>query len=354
MAAEMTERRRLILKLVIQAYIETPEPVGSETLTRKYGLTVSSATVRNELAALEELGYLTHLHTSAGRVPTDAGYRYFVANLMDRTPLSQTEQRTIRHQFYQVRSELDQWIQLAGAVLARTAQNASLVTPPRAYQARFKHLELIAIHDTTVLLVLVLHDGTIRQQTLAFETAHSQEELSRSAGRINERCTDAAVSKIDDLLHMQRVQPAPALDELEQQVLDLVVRAMRQLEEQLNEQIHSDGLIEILSQREFEDIARVRQVLQILQSGKGLGPLIPQALASSGVQVVIGGEHSRDEMREYSVVLSRYGVAGEVEGVLGVIGPTRMPYPRTISTVRYISSVMSDLLGELYGGEGSR
>jgi heat-inducible transcriptional repressor len=137
MAAEMTERRRLILKLVIQEYIETPEPVGSETLTRKYGLTVSSATVRNELAALEELGYLTHLHTSAGRVPTDAGYRYFVANLMDRTPLTPTEQRTIRHQFYQVRSELDQWIQLAGAVLARTAQNASLVTPPRAYQARF-------------------------------------------------------------------------------------------------------------------------------------------------------------------------------------------------------------------------
>src|SRR5262245_39857847 len=279
MAAEMTERRRLILKLVIQAYIETPAPVGSEILTRKYGLTVSSATVRNELAALEELGYLTHLHTSAGRVPTDAGYRYFVTNLMDRTPLAPTEQRTIRHQFYQVRSELDQWIQLAGAVLARTAQNASLVTPPRAYQARFKHLELIAIHDTTVLLVLVLHDGTIRQQTLTFEAAHSQEELSRSAGRINERCTDAAVSIIEDLLYMHRAQPTPAFDEIEQQVLELVIRAMRQLEEQLNEQIHSDGLIEILSQREFKDIVRVRQVLQILQSGKGLGPLIPQALA---------------------------------------------------------------------------
>jgi heat-inducible transcriptional repressor len=354
MAAEMTERRRLILKLVIQEYIETTEPVGSELLTRKYGLTVSSATVRNELAALEELGYLTHLHTSAGRVPTDAGYRYFVANLMDRTPLSPTEQRTIRHQFYQVRSELDQWIQLAGAVLARTAQNASLVTPPRAYQARFKHLELIAIHDTTVLLVLVLHDGTIRQQTLTFETARSQEELSRSASRINERCTDAAVSKIDDLLYSQRTQLMPAFDELERQVLELVVRAMRQLEEQLNDQIHSDGLIEILSQPEFAQIARVRQVLELLQGGKGLSPLIPQALASSGVQVVIGGEHSRDEMREYSVVLSRYGVAGEVEGVLGVIGPTRMSYPRTISTVRYISSVMSDLLGELYGGEASR
>src|SRR5215210_3786718 len=177
MAAEMNDRRELVLKLVVQEFIENPMvPVASELIVRKYSLNVSSATIRNELAALEELGYLTHWHTSAGRVPTDAGYRYFVESLMERTPLSATEQRTIRHQFYQVRSELDQWIQLAGAVLARTAQNASLVTQPRAYQARFKHLELIAIHDTTVLLVLVLHDGTIRQQTFALDTARSQDE----------------------------------------------------------------------------------------------------------------------------------------------------------------------------------
>ena len=136
-------------------------------------------------------------------------------------------------------------------------------------------------------------------------------------------------------------------DELEQQVLELVVKAMRQLEEQVNSQIHSDGLIEMLNQPEFAQVERVRQVLAMLQGGKGLSPLIPRALASNGVQVVIGGEHSRDEMREYSVVLSRYGITGEVVGVLGVIGPTRMAYPRTISTVRYISTVMSDLLGDL-------
>jgi heat-inducible transcriptional repressor len=111
--------------------------------------------------------------------------------------------------------------------------------------------------------------------------------------------------------------------------------------------------MEILSQPEFAQAGRVRQVLEILQGGKGLSPLIPQVLASSGVQVVIGGEHDQHEMRDYSVVLSRYGVTGEVAGVLGVIGPTRMAYPRTISTVRYISTVMSDLLGELYGGETS-
>src|SRR5215211_6344502 len=229
MAVEMNERRQLVLKLVIQEFIETSSPVASELLVRKYGLNYSSATIRNEMSALEELGYLTHWHTSAGRVPTDPGYRYYVENLMDRTPLSATEQRTIRHQFYQVRSELDQWIQLAGAVLARTAQNASVVTPPRSYQARFKHLELIAIHDTTVLMVLVLHDGSIKQQTLALDAPHPQEELRRSSTRINDRCHNAYVAQIEELLASARKEPAPLFDELEQQVLELAVRAMRQL-----------------------------------------------------------------------------------------------------------------------------
>lgn len=362
MAAVFTERRQLILKLVVQEFIESATPVASETLVRKYALRISPATVRNELAMLEELGYLTHFHTSAGRVPTDAGYRFFVENLMDRTPLSPAEQRTIRHQFYQVRSELDQWIQLAGAVLARTAQNASVVTPPRAYQSRFKHLELIAIHDTTVLLVLVLHDGTVKQQTLTLDTALSQEDLRRSAGRISEHCADTLTPGVADILEQDRQRERPEWTEFEQQVLELVARAMRQLEDQINEEIHSDGLIEMLSQPEFipaliksEDaeyaVQRMRRALEIITSGRILGALIPQVLASDGVQVVIGGEHGKDEMREYSVVLSRYGVEGAVAGVLGVIGPTRMSYPRSISTVRYISSVMSDLLRELYGVE---
>lgn len=362
MAAILTERRQLILKLVVQEFIETAIPVASETLVRKYKLRVSSATVRNDLAALEELGYLNQLHTSAGRIPTDAGYRFYVENLMERAPLSPAEQRTIRHQFYQVRSELDQWIHLAGTVLARTAQNASVVTPPRSYQSRFKHLELIAIHDTTVLLVLVLHDGTVKQQTLTLDTARSQEDLRRHSARINERCADLSTSQLAELVRRDQQPVPPEFDEFEQQVLEVILRAMRQFEDQINEEIHSDGLIEMLSQPEFipalikaEDaeraVERMRHALEVLTSGRGLSMLIPQALASEGVQVVIGGEHSEDEMREYSVVLSRYGVNGTVAGVLGVIGPTRMSYPRSIATVRYIASVMSDLLRELYGVE---
>jgi heat-inducible transcriptional repressor len=360
MADEFTKRRQIILKLVVQEFIESANAVASETLVRKYQLPVSSATVRNELAALEELGYLVQLHTSAGRVPTDAGYRFFVENLMDLTPLPPGEQQRIRHQFYAARGELEQWIQMGAAVLAQTTRNASVITPPQAYQSRFKHLELIAIHGSTVLLVLVLHDGTVKQQTLTLQNTCSQEDLRVVSMRMNERCENAPVERIEHLQKQQRENPPSHLDELEQQVLELVVRAMHQLEDQVNQQIYSDGLIEMLSQPEFipallkeEDteraIERMRQVLETLTSSNVLSTLILQAMANDGVQVVIGGEHGKDEMRDYSVVLSRYGVNGVVAGVLGIIGPTRMAYPRSISTVSYISTLLSDLLGDIYG-----
>jgi heat-inducible transcriptional repressor len=347
MRYDLTERRRQILKLVIQEFIESPaRPVASETLQRKYGLSCSSATIRNELAALEELGLLTHLHTSAGRVPTDAGYRYFVENLMDRQALSPQEQRTIQHQFYQVRGELDQWIHLAAAVLARTAHNAAVITPPRAFEIRFKHLELIAIYETVALLVLVLHDGTIKQQSLSAEQPQTQDDLRTIAQRFNERLANATIAQVEQL---RDESAEPPLSAFERSVLDVIARAMRQLEGQINEALHHDGLLEMLSQPEFAQVERVRQAIQILEEGHGIGPLIPQALSQDGVQVVIGGEHGQDSMREYSVILARYGRGGDVAGVVGVFGPTRMAYPRSISSVRYISTVMSDLLGDLYG-----
>ena len=347
---ELSDRRKLILKLAIQEYVEATRPVASETLQKKYSLVFSSATIRNELAALEEQGLLTHLHTSAGRVPTDAGYRYYVENLMERTPLSAQEQRTIQHQFYQVRGELDQWIHLAAAVLVRSTQNAAVVTPPRAHETRFKHLELIAIHDSVILLMLVLGDGAIKQQSLTLEQVWQQDELSRVAGRLNDLLRDADATRIQALRAGTCDPPLGPFAEL---VVDALLRAMQQREGQLNEQLHHDGLFEMLRQPEFENVGRVRDVLEILESRTGIAPLIPQALASEGVQVIIGGEHGSDKMRDYSVILARYGLGHNVVGIVGLLGPTRMAYPRSISTVRYISAVMSDLLAEMYGSSAN-
>ncbi|WP_322487408.1 heat-inducible transcriptional repressor HrcA [Chloroflexus sp.] len=357
MSGPLTERRQTILKLVVQEFVDTATPVASETLVRKYRLPVSPATVRNDMAALEELGFLTHPHTSGGRIPTDAGYRFFVENLMERTSLSSAEQRMIRHQFYQVRGELDQWVQLACAVLARAAHNASVATVPRAEQLRFKSLDLIAIHETMALAVMVFHGGIVKQQTLPIEPGRTPEDLRRAAGIVSDLLTDTTLSRAEEIAATATFNGI-TLSDFERGLVDLVVRAMQAFEEQAQEQIYSDGLLEMLSQPEFlpasgrddaeRAIERMRRTLEILKSGRGLSPLILQALASGGVQVIIGGEHGEDAMRDYSVILARYGVEGAIAGVLGVIGPTRMAYPRSISTVRYIASLMSNLLAELY------
>jgi heat-inducible transcriptional repressor len=261
-----------------------------------------------------------------------------------------------------VRNDIDQWIQLAASVLARTAQNASVVTPPRAVELRFRQLELIALHETVILLILVFHGGTVMQQTISIETIPDQDVLRTVSTHISQRCADIPVSQIEATAAQDRQQEYPEFDTFEQQILSLVIQLMHQVEDQMKEQVHRDGLLEMLSQPEFipsltrvddanRAIERMRQTLEILTSNKTIGALILQALASDGVQVIIGGEHGIEEMREYSVVLSRYGVKGTTAGVLGVIGPTRMYYPRSISTVRYISHIMSDLLRELYGNE---
>ena len=203
--ADLTDRQEKILTFVVKEYIETAIPVGSETLRRR-GLSVSSATIRNELAELEEEGYLTHPHTSAGRVPTERGYRYFVESLMEEFELPIVEQRMISHQFHQVTLDVDQWMRLTAAVLSRAAHGAALVTAPLSTRCRFKHLQLITIGDQVALLVLVLQEGTVKQQMLAlariFRTGAKLlllDEISEGLAPVIVQSLSIAVSRLRDL-----------------------------------------------------------------------------------------------------------------------------------------------------------
>ncbi len=343
----LTARRELLLKLVIQEYVRTALPVASETLVQNYALGVSSATVRNDLAALEELGLLYHPHTSAGRVPTDQGYRYFVEHLMEWHPLPAEEQRMIRHQFYQVRTDMEEWIRLAASTLARLSRSAAVVTPARSLRSRFKHLELLSVHDTRVLLVLIFQDGTIRQHMLTLSEALSQEELSHMAARMNGCLAGLDASEVAG-------QVGEEWSVLERQILNLVVSTMQQLDRWEWEEVVRNGALETLEQPEFASGDQARRFLEILEQGRFLLEMLAQALQRSGIQVIIGGESQREEMRDYSLILSRYGLAGRQEGVLGVLGPTRMPYPRSISAVRFIARTLSELLEELHGEPSAR
>jgi heat-inducible transcriptional repressor len=342
---EMTPRRQAILGLVIRSYVEKGAPVGSKAFVDSYGVQVSPATIRNEMAALEEMGYLTHPHTSAGRVPTEKGYRYFVQHLVGDTELSASEQLMIRHQFHQARLELDQWVQLAVAVLAHTTRKAALATPPRTRENRFKHLELIGLRDATVLLVLVLEGGTVKQQMLTLEQPVEQAELSRISNEFNERCRSQTGWII--------AGGGPATTGVARQVRGIVVQTMIALDQQAGDPMYRDGLVHVLEEPEFAEGVQVRHMLHTLEGPTLIDVVMTAAepLEVGGVQVLIGGEGRWRDLNELSLVLSRYGVKGGASGLLGVLGPTRMTYDRIIGSVRYISGLMSALVGDWYNSE---
>lgn len=343
---ELTERQRKILLLVVRDYIESAQPIGSLRLLEHYQFDTSSATVRNEMAALTELGYLRQPHTSAGRVPTEEGYRYFVSAMLSQAELPEPIQNTISHQFHQAPPEVEQWMTLAVSVLARQSQAVSLITAPHAAQARFKHLELISTQGRQVLMVLVLMGGEVNQQILSLAEVVPQERLSLAATRLTQLCAGRSAEEIAAL--------APRSEALEADILLLAAQLLRRAAGQTGGQLYYDGLTRVLSEPEFSDSEEARRALRLLEERNLLQELLARSAAEGGVggvQVLIGGESAWEELRQCSIILAHYGIPGQVTGTLGVLGPMRMSYNRSIPAVRFVAGLLSELVGDAFAGQ---
>ncbi len=293
----LTPRQAKLLGLVIQEYVKSAQPVGSGALAHHYDLGVSSATIRNDLAALEREGLLTHPHTSAGRVPTDVGYRYFVQNLLSDAELPRSERRDIRSQFSQARQEMDQWLRLSTSVLARTTQSAALATAPRSSVSRFKHLELVAIQGIKVLLVLVLQEGAVKQQLLDLDQPMEQAELSRTSNELNDQLIGLSSSGIGEKQN--------ALTPFAAQVAVLVVDLIASMDRQSGSQIYRDGLMQILEAPEFAEGDNVRRIVQVFEEHSVLEQVVDQYGDVEDIHVVISGDGRFAELRDISLVLAR-------------------------------------------------
>ena len=342
----LTERQKLILALIIHTYVETAQPVGSKALIERYKLDTSSATIRNDMVELTDAGYLRQPYTSAGRVPTEEGYRYFVRQLMGQTELPANTRRTITHQFYQAGRDVNRWMRLAASVLAHQSQGASLVTSPRPESARFKHLSLISTHGRQVLMVIVWTGGQVRQQMLTLAEPVSQEQLSSAASHINLVCEGLDADGIAAL--------GGQFDALEQDVIKLTREELERMKQVVSGEVYRDGLTNVLAEPEFAESESARKALRVLEERSMLEDLLSRTVLTSGmddVQVLIGGEGTWEDLRDCSMVLARYGAPGLVTGALGVLGPTRMAYGRTVSTVRFVSGLLSDLVIEMLAEE---
>lgn len=343
---ELTERQKLILSLVIHDYTQTAEPVGSKRLVDQYNLDISSATVRNEMALLTESGYLRQPYTSAGRVPTEEGYRYYVGRLSQRTELPDSTRRMIVHQFYQSNRDMDEWLRLAASTLAHQSHGASLVTAPLTRFALFKHIELISTRGRQVLAVLVLVGGEIHQRIITLEEPSTQEELSTIANRLTSFMHHNTINEIASYL--------PQLHGLELEVTQWIVEDMKDINAMVAGEVYVDGLSNFLSEPEFSGGGDARRALRVLEERSTLQDILSRTILSGeesegGVQVLIGGEGTWEDLRQCSIVLARYGAPELATGTLGVLGPMRMPYGRTISTVKFISSLLSELVVEVLG-----
>ncbi|TVR23187.1 MAG: heat-inducible transcription repressor HrcA [Anaerolineaceae bacterium] len=342
---ELTTRQEKILSFIIRAYTETPEPVSSKHVHASADLGVSPATIRNEMAVLEELGYIIAPHTSAGRVPTESGYRYFVSRLLNHSALTDSEKKHITVKFQSLPTVTEQWMRTAASILARTAQSASLVTAPIAETTRFKHLELVPIQGRLVLLVLVLHGGIVQQRMLNLAEPVAGTRLSEAASHINALCADLYAHQI----RVKSIQ----LSLLEREVAELVAEVMERADSSPSRTIYRDGLSEVM--RNFQGGEGAQQMVRVFEERAFLDIILSDFVNpdADDVRVIVGGDGRWEELSQLSLVLSRYGVPGQITGTVGILGPTHINYGRAINTVRYVSGLMTDMLVELYDDQGA-
>ncbi len=335
----LSARTEAILKSIVREYIGKAMPVSSQSLVNDCELKVSPATIRNEMARLEEEGYITRPYPSAGSIPSDMGYRYYVESLSD-IELPLAEQRLISHLFHQVEKQLDEWLSLAATLIARLVQNMAVVTIPKPADCQFKYLEVIVLQDSLALVILVLRGAKVKEQLITLNQNVSQPELTASTNKLN-----AAYS---GLTGSQILAKGINLSPTEQQITDCLVDMMRIEDKQAYEEPCLNGWHFMLNQPEFAHSRQMLTLMELVERRELLKCIVPEGLSSHEVRVVIGKENKAEAIHNYSVVISQYGVPQEATGTIGVIGPTRMPYAHAISTVSYLTSVLNELVAELY------
>ncbi len=340
-------RSAAILRAIIEEYVATAQPVGSVALVEKYALAISPATVRNVMAELETADLLRHPHTSAGRVPTDRGYRLYVESIADTVVLAPVEQLMIRHQFGQVEFANEQWFRLAASTLAAATHSAAIATPIKPRACRIRRVDIVPTAERSASLVLVLADGPVKQVLLNLDREYTHGELDEIARGVDRVLRAKTTPEVDAVLDTLRERPG-SVDSLFQQAVERVSRVMHEFDSAAIEEVFSEGLLNVMKEPEFERSERLRRVFNVLQDRAYLGDLVQRLAVSDDVTVFIGTENEHEEMTDVSLVVASYGRADRAIGVVGVVGPTRMAYPHAISTVRYVRGLMNELVDHLY------
>ena len=337
---QMDERKRKILHAIVQDYIATAEPIGSRTIARKFDLGVSPATIRNEMADLEELGFIEQPHTSAGRIPSDAGYRYFVDCLLSPPEISESEKELIERESSKRILEIQEVIAQTSRLLSELTNLTSIVLGPQKGKSAFGKMYFLPYQPGQVIMVIVKENGMVENHILDVDESITAEELQHVAGAFNqkmrgytlEQVKRSMLQEIYSELYRQRRLIDNALDMLKE-VFDGPIEEDR---------IYLGGTLNMLNQPEFKDLGKVKTLFEVFEKNDSLKKLLRPEQA--GLNVTIGGENTLKEFKGCSVISATYNFNGRTIGAVGVLGPTRMDYGKAIAIVDFMTRSLTDVL----------
>jgi len=340
---ELTPRNRRILEAIVEDYIETAEPVGSRSVTRRHQLGLSPATVRNTMADLEEHGYLQQPHTSAGRIPTSRGYRFYVDSLLQVRELTDGEQLRLASHYQLKGLQADVLLRETGKALSSISRYTGIVMAPRLETTVFRHIDFLPLSEGRVLVVFVTRSGLVQNKILQLQEQVSARELEQISASLNQRLKGLSIQEVKDQLFSEMEQEKALYDELQRKTLLLSREALK---DDLGGQVFIEGASKILDQPEFADVERMRQLFQAFDQKSQIIDLLDQSQKASGIQIFIGSETGSDSLEGCSMVATHYVSKRGTLGALGVIGPSRMPYSQVIPVVDYTAKLVSQILDQ--------
>jgi len=329
----LTKRKETILQIIVDAYISTAIPIASKAVAYSSELQVSPATVRNDIADLAEEEYIIRSHLSAGAIPTDKAYRYYVESLETKDKLSSSEKYQLKQLFQKRESETDQWVQNIAIFLAHLVHNVAIITAPKALPCRFKHIDLVAIEDFVALLVLVLHEAKVGKKILSFQQRINQDELTIISNKLNAIYKDMTGNEITKAI----IDLSPNEKEITSYIVDMINNEDRN---ECNEP-YLEGLHLMFSQPEFTVNERILDLLELLEGNKWWKNVLSYGIVPGGTKVIIGRENEDESWQDLSLIISEYGVDNKSKGIIGVIGPKRIDYGKVINSVNVLSSLLS-------------
>ena len=335
----MDERKQRILQAIIDDYISSAEPVGSRTIARKYDLGVSPATIRNEMADLEMLGYLEQIHTSSGRIPSSKGYRFYVDGLLPQQPLSDNE-KVLIDKWYQARvRRIEEVFQETARIISRVTKNVSLVLAPQLTQAAFRCLQFLPLDERRAIAVIMTDAGFVENKIVPIPDGAGFEDFQRMARVINQCLAGQTL----DAIHpdsLRRIRDEIMDESLYEAAMEVIHRS---LDTEKRERLYLGGTTQLLEQPEFHDVEKVKEILLMLEEEQLLKDIL-HAHLGEGLSVTIGRENKYSGIQDCSIVTATYHLDGELLGTIAVLGPTRMEYGKAMTLLGYMNNHLADII----------